>query len=471
MARSLDALFNPKSVALIGASANPAKLSHVTLKNLAAGRYRLYPVNPKETQIFGLKCYPSVLAIPGPVDLAVVSVPAELALGPVRECVKKGVGVVVVTSSGFAESGPEGRKLENDLVAANRGSDTRVLGPNTMGAFIPSIGLDTLFIPVDRSPRPGPGSIALLSQSGAVSVSFMEKAAASNIGLSACIGLGNMADITEIELLAQLKSDRDTKCIAMYIESFSSGRQFASVAGEVAKKKPVVVLKSGRTDSGARAACSHTGAMASSSDAMVDGVLRQAGVVRVYDEEELMDAAKVLAYLDHIRGDRICVVASAGGFGVIATDLVESVERGAGLRMASLSKPTKDALRKVVPASSAVQNPVDLTAGVTDEMYESVLTILQKDRGIDGIMMSLELQPPRVTERLLDITENRALGPGAPIVISAFGGDRTAQMLREFEQKGVPAYPTIWRAVRALRALAQRGIYLGRCKTPSEEPR
>ena len=471
MKQPLDSLFRPESVAMIGASANPAKLSHIALKNLSRGRFRLYPVNPKETRILDLRCYPSVLDIPEPVDMALISVPAESTIEPFKECVKKGVGVVVVTSSGFRESGAEGRRLEDALVRARRGSKTRILGPNTMGIFVPSMGLDTLFIPTERSPRPGKGSIAMLSQSGAVSVSFLEKAEAGQIGISACVGLGNKSDINENELMTYLASDQETKCIALYVESFSSGREFASIAREVTRTKPVVVLKSGRTDSGAMAARSHTGAIASASDAMVDGVLRQVGVVRAYDEEELVDVSKALAYLDHIRGDRICVVASAGGFGVIAADYVESKERGAGLRMARLSKQTQDSLRKVVPASSAVRNPVDLTAGVTDGMYESVLTILQEDPGVDGIMMSLELQPPNITRGLIEVAERRSKAPGAPIVVSAFGGDHTGPMLKEFEQKGVPAYPTIWRAVRALRALAQRGIHLSKRETPSEDTR
>ena len=471
MKHPLDALFAPHSVALIGASANPKKLSHIALRNLSKGRFRLYPINPRETRILGLKCYPSVVDVPEPVDLAVISVPADLVLGPFKECVKKGVGVAAITSSGFRESGAEGRRLEEAILRARKGSGTRILGPNTMGVFVPSMGLDTLFIPTERSPRPKEGSIAMVSQSGAVSVAFLEKAAAAGVGVSACVGTGNMSDISENEILTYLARDPKTKCIAMYSEAFSSGREFASVARELTCQKPLVVLKAGRTESGAKAARSHTGAMVSSSDSIVDGVLRQAGVVRAYDEEELVDAAKALAYLDRIAGDRICVIASAGGFGVIATDLVESRERGAGMRMARLTHGTQDSLRKIVPPSSAVRNPVDLTAGVTDEMYESALAVIQGDKGVDGIMMSLELQPPNVTRGLIDVAERRSKAAGAPIVISAFGGESTGALLREFEQKRIPAYPTIWRAVRALRALAQRGLHLSREEALSEDAR
>lgn len=470
MAGALDALFKPKSVALIGASANPSKIGHIALRNLSHGRFKLYPVNPKESAILDIPCYPSILDVDGPVDLAVISLPADMSLEPLKQCVRKKVKVVIVSSSGFRESGLAGQRLEEELLAAVRGTSTRLLGPNTMGIYAPARRLDTLFIPREKSKRPKKGGIAMLSQSGAVSVAFMEKAASAGVGVSACVGIGNKADIDENELLEYLGGDPNTRCIALYLESFSDGKEFVRIASEVGLRKPIVVLKAGRTAAGSSAARSHTGAIASSSDAMVDGVLRQAGVVRVYDEEELIDVSKALAYADHIEGDRICVVASAGGYGVIASDYVESKERGAGLRMAELSETTKVKLKEVVPEFSSVQNPVDLTAGVTDEMYDSVLRILQADEGTDGIMMSLELQPPNITRRLIEVAEQHSSSDGAKIVISAFGGDYTATMLKEFEKRRIPAYPTIWRAVRALRALADRGRHLKRRKTSSEDP-
>jgi len=464
MRSQFDALLNPRSVALVGASANPVKIGHIALKNLSKGKFKVYPVNPKEKRILGLKCYPSVADIPGDVDLAVVSLPAEASIEPVKDCARKGVCFVIVTASGFRESGPKGAKLEAGLVEALEGSRTRLLGPNTMGVLVPSSGLDTLFIPREKSKRPKAGAIAMISQSGAVSVSFLEKAEASGIGISACVGLGNKANVDENEMLRYFASNASTKCIALYLESFTDGRDFVKVSRGVTMEKPIVLLKGGRSKAGLRAASSHTGAISSASDTLIDGALAQAGVVRAYDEEELIDVAKALAYIDQIKGDRICVVASAGGFGVIASDLVESYEHGAGLRMASLSGKTMKGLQEIVPWYSSVKNPVDLTSSVTDEMYDAVLEILQADQGVDGIMMSLELQPPNITKRLIEIGSNRSLHGNTPIVISAFGGERTQAMLREFEKRGVPAYPTIWRAIRALGALAKRGSYLRRSK-------
>ena len=460
MRDGLESLLKPSSVALIGASANPSKLSNVALRNLKRGRFKVYPINPKESKILGMKCYPSINEVPGRVDLAIVSLPAVAASEALSECIEKQVNVVIVTASGFRESGSEGAARERELERLIQNGKTRVLGPNTMGVYSPVSGLDTLFIPRERSPRPPLGNIAMLSQSGAVSISFLEKVAASGLGISHCIGLGNKMDISENELIRLLAADSSTNCIALYLESFSDGREFFEIARNITPHKPMVVLKSGRTESGAAAASSHTGAMAASSDVLVERALHQAGVLRAYDEEELVDIAKALSFHDHINGDRICVVASAGGYGVIASDLVESKEHGAGLRMASLSGTTQNRLRKVMPDFSSPRNPVDLTASVTDDMYDSVLEILQGDSGIDGVMMSLELQPPNVTRQLLRVAERRSSSDGAKIVISAFGGRRTDDIIRDFSEKRIPAYPTIWRAIRALGALAQRGLHL-----------
>jgi len=459
MKGGLDALFRPKSVAVVGASTHPEKIGNVILKSLSKGSFSLYPVNPNETEIIGLRCYPSVSDIPGEVDLAVLVLPAPASEAGVRECVRKGVGVVIVISSGFGETGPKGGELQHRLIGATEGTRTRILGPNTLGVFVPSIGLDSMMVPVERSRRPQKGHIAMVSQSGAVSIAFLEKAEASGVGISACIGLGNKCDINENELLDYLSKDGETKCIALYLESFSDGGGFLEIARKVTRTKPIVVLKSGRSSTGETAAKSHTGAL-SASDPVVDGALRQAGVVRAYDEEELLDVAKALTMVDSVRGDRVCVVASAGGFGVIATDYIESKDHGAGLSMAHLSGKTTDDLKSIAPGFSSVRNPVDLTSGVTDEMYDSVLGVLMDDPGVDCIMMSLEMHPPHITRKLIDVAERRGGSGKTPLVVSAFAGARTDAILKELAERKIPAYPSIWRAVRAIRALSDRGRYL-----------
>jgi acyl-CoA synthetase (NDP forming) len=455
MSNGLNALFKPSSVAVIGASASPGKIGNEVTRNLMKGDRRVYPVNPNETEIMGVKCHRSVEEIPGAVDLAIVALPAGASVEAVRGCVSKGVPAVIVSASGFGESGEEGREREEELVKAVSGTSTRILGPNTMGLFVPSSSLDTLFISSERSNRPGPGAVALISQSGAVAVSFMEKAEASGMGISACVCVGNKCDIDEIELMEYLADDDDTKSIALYLESFSDGRRFIEVSRRVSMEKPVVLLKSGRTPAGHRAARSHTGAIASSSDQVVDGALRQALVSRVSDEESLVDISRALSVIGHTRGGRVCIIASAGGFGVIGADIVESGDCPS-LQMAELSEETIRSLKRIVPAFTSPQNPVDLTAGVTDEMYNDALEALQSDPGVDSIMMSLELQPPNVTSELIGIAAKRSASGMTPIVVSAFAKDQ-ASLLKEMARRGLVAYPTIKRSLHSLDVLAERG--------------
>lgn len=464
MSKGLEALLRPRSVAIIGASANPSKIGNVVLRNLSRGDIEVFPVNPKEREISGLTCYPSVSSIPAEVDMALIVLPARSAVDAAGDCVDKGVSVTVVTSSGFAESGPEGVELQERLRRLYAGSGCRLLGPNTMGVFAPAHGLDTLFIPVEKSRRPPAGRVAMVSQSGAVAIAFLEKAESFGMGVSSCVCLGNKADIEECELLDHFARDPSTECISMYLESFSDGRRFVESARRAAFEKPVVLLKSGRTPSGSKAASSHTGAIATSSDLLVEGALRQSGVVRVYDEEELVDVSRALAYLGHAEGDRVCVVASAGGFGVIAADYVESEAHGYGMRMAELAEETKSRLSALVPSFSSARNPVDLTAEVTDDMYDRVLEALQDDPGTDCIIMSLELQPPNVTRGLAEVAARRSQTGSKPIVVTAFGIEQSGGIGRALETSKVPWYPTIRRAVRATAALVERGRYVDKCK-------
>ncbi len=461
MDEDLSLLFKPSAVAVVGASADPGKVGHLALKNLLSGDFSVHPVHPREREILGCRCYESLDDIPGEVDVAVVVLPARSSVDVVRDAAKRGVRFVIVASSGFSERGEGGEELQNALMAAVDDTPTRILGPNTMGLMVPSSRLDTFFISKERSSRPGRGSIAIVSQSGAVAVSFLEKAEAAGIGVSACVCLGNKADIDEVDLLRHFAEDAETQCIAMYLESFSDGRSFLEVAGDVALSKPVVLLKGGRTRAGSMAAKTHTGAVASASDAVVDGALRQAGVLRVYDEEELVDVSRALSVIGHVKGDRICVVASAGGFGVIASDLVESSENGLGLRMAELSELTASELQKVLPEFVAPRNPVDLTAEVTDVMYDEVLGVLKADPGVDAIMMSLELQPPNVTNRLIEVADRHFSEGGPPIVISAFAKNQIS-VVRDMANRGLVAYPTIRRSMRAIAALVERGGHLRR---------
>lgn len=469
MSTDLHKLFKPASIAVVGASAQPDKPGHVILRHLKQGSFRLYPVNPNREEILGLRCFPSVSALPEVVDVAVLSVTANLTLEAVKDCVRSGVPFVVSVAGGFSEIGKAGREVQEQIGEAIKGTRTRLLGPNTMGVLVPEIKLDMFFLSQERSPRPGSGSISLISQSGSVLTGVYEAAEDAHVGLRACVGLGNKVDLDEDDFLEHFMKDEKTRCIALYLESFQNGREFVRIARSAAKRKPVVVVKVGTTQSGAKAAASHTGALVTASDALVNGALKQAGVLRVMDEQELLDAAKALANLDHIKGDRIAIIGSAGGFGVIATDYVASRTNGFGLKMASLSEETKSSLREKIPYFASVENPVDLTGVVTDQMYYEVLEIIQRDKGVDAVLLNLLFQPPSMTMGLLDIAEKWARGGRKPLVVCSVSGNFPRPILRRLEEKGVPTYTSLKRGVFALRCLYDRGRFLERVRQEAKD--
>jgi acyl-CoA synthetase (NDP forming) len=456
----LDRLFNPRSVAVVGASSQPEKAGNVILRQLIGGTFRIYPVNPNRHDLLGLLCYPSVSSLPERVDVAILSVTAAVTLKSVEECVKAKIPFVISVAGGFSEMGEEGRQIQRKIAEAVKGSETRILGPNTMGVLVPGRKFDTFFLPRERSPRPKDGSISIISQSGSVLVGLYEMAEDHGTGLRSCVGVGNKADLNENDFLEYFAHEYGTKCIGMYIESFADGQAFFELAKDVSKKKPIVAVKVGTTPSGAKAAASHTGAIATSSDSLVSGVFKQAGILRVADDFELLDASKALAHIGQINGDRIAIVGSAGGFGVIATDYVASKSKGFGLSLASIGEPTKAKLREKVPSFASVDNPIDLTGVVTDQMYHEVIELMQGEESVDAILLNLLFQPPGMTVGVVDVVERWARKGRKPMVVCCVGGTFPRPILRRLEEKGVPTYGTSRRAVFALRCLYERGRYL-----------
>ncbi|HUL39239.1 MAG TPA: CoA-binding protein [Methanomassiliicoccales archaeon] len=469
MPASLERLFNPKSVAVVGASSQPEKAGNVILRQLIGGTFRIYPVNPNRHDLLGLLCYPSVSALPEKVDVAILSVAAAATLQAVRECVLAKIPFVISVAGGFSEMGEEGRAAQQLIAEAVKGTETRLLGPNTMGVMVPGHRFDTFFLPRERSPRPKDGSVSIISQSGSVLVGLYEMAEDHGVGLRSCVGVGNKADLDENDFLEYLAHEHGTKCIGMYIESFARGADFFDLAKEVSRKKPIVAVKVGTTPSGARAAASHTGAIATSSDSLVSGVFKQAGVLRVADDFELLDATKALAHIGHIKGDRIAIVGSAGGFGVIATDYISSKSKGFGLTMASIDAETRAKLREKVPSFASVENPIDLTGVVTDQMYHEVIELMQGEDSVDAILLNLLFQPPGMTVGVVDVVERWARKGRKPMVVCCVGGSFPRPILRRLEEKGVPTYGTPRRAAFALRCLYERGMYLRRLKEQGED--
>ena len=447
-------MFDPDTIAVVGSSDREGKVGKLVFDHLRSSGRKIFPVNPSYTEIEGIRCYGSVMEIDEPIDLCVICTPAEVAVANVRECVARGVKYVIPVAGGFGETGERGRELEYEIRKGIEKTPTRVLGPNTLGIYVPG-KLDTMFLDRGRSPRPGEGKIALVSQSGATAATIMNSANLYSIGFSAFVGLGNRIDLDENDFIEYFSHDDKTGSIALYLESFSSGMRFREVVSGC--EKPLVLLKAGRSEAGAKAAASHTGSL-SGSGRIINGLCDQYGITRAYDEEELIDFARVLANSDPFSGDMIAVVTTAGGHGVIATDYIESKERGIGLRLAELSEGGRKELKKLALPFASLKNPVDLTASADDGMYARTLEILMEDPNVDAILASVLFDPPGMSERLVDIV--KGLERKKPLVVYTVGAEMSIRAINEFEKAGIPAYPSIWRGVRALGALHGRGRFL-----------
>ncbi len=376
--RSLDPLLSPRSIAVIGASRDPGSLSWALLHNLVSGGFTgpVYPVNPATRSIHSLLCYPSVAALPEPPDLAVIVVPARAVPAIVDECLDVGARGLVVISAGFSETGEEGREVEAELRGRVRAAGARMIGPNCMGVINtdPDVRMNATFAPV----APRAGSVGFVSQSGALGVAILSVAAGLGIGLTQFASMGNKADVSGNDLLEHWEHDPATRVICMYLESFGNPRRFLEIARRVARRKPILMVKSGRTAEGARAASSHTGALAGS-DRAVSALLAQAGVIRVGSMEELFDAARALDRSALPNGRRVGIVTNAGGPAIMATDALVAE----GLTVAPLAAATQERLAALLPAAASLANPVDMIASAQAADYQAVLGVVLGDPGVD----------------------------------------------------------------------------------------
>ena len=379
---SLDPIFSPRSVAVVGASRSRDSLGWAVVHNLVRAEFQgaIYPVNPKAHAIHSLRCYPSVAEIPDPIDLAIVTVPRDLVQAVVEECLACGVRGLVVITAGFSETGEAGRALEQRLRDTVRGSGVRMIGPNCMGVIntTAAVSLDATFSPT----RARPGSIGFVSQSGALGVAVLNVAADLGIGLTQFASMGNKADVSGNDLLEYWEHDPATKVICMYLESFGNPRRFTEIAKRVTKKKPILIVKAGRTAEGARAASSHTGALAGA-DVTVSAFLEQCGVLRANTIEELFGIARALNRCPLPAGPRVGIVTNAGGPAIMATDATIDV----GLEMAELSPPTRATLATFLPSSAALANPVDMIASAIATHYRQTLAAVLADPGVDAALV------------------------------------------------------------------------------------
>jgi len=463
----IEVFFNPKTVAIIGASRNPAKVGYQIVNNLKRHfKGKIYPVNPKATEILGLKCYPSILDIPDYIDLAVISIPAPKVPEAARECGEKGVKGLIVISGGFKEVGPEGAELERKLVKIVKKYNMRLVGPNVVGVYVPKTGVNTTFLNPERQGYPPHGPIAFLSQSGAFGIAVLDWAAMRGIGISKFVSLGNKADVDEADLLAYLREDPDTRVITMYIEGIEEGKRFIKALKETTPYKPVIALKSGRTEAGARAISSHTGSLAGA-DQIYDAVFKQTGVLRAYGMEELFDMALALAYQPPAKGSRVAILTVGGGSGVMATDACVDL----GLTVPRLSDKTVEKLRKILLPIASPYNPVDVTGSALDEHLVEPVEILMRSSEVDAIIWIPYFMVPGLTEQLVEKfvdrvkKVNKELETPIPIVGAATGGTYTWSQASKAEKLGIPMYLSVERAAKAVWALYKYGAWLQKNNT------
>lgn len=433
---SLDAIFRPRSIAVIGATPRPGTIGRQILHNLSNYEFTggLFPVNPGYRVVHSFKCYPDVRDIPDPVDLAFIIVPRGVVTATVDQCAEKGVRGVVVISSGFKEVGGEGARLEDELAARVRHHGIRMIGPNCFGIINtdPAYRINGTF----GKPLPSQGRIALVSQSGALGETILVHAEELGVGFSMFASIGNKTDLAGSDLLLYWQDDPHTDVILMYLENFGNPRRFTRVAREVSRHKPIIVVKAGRTAAGARAARSHTGALAGR-DVSVDALFEQTGVIRVSSIQDMFDVAIGFASGHLPKGPRVCVVTNAGGPGILATDALVAH----GLEMASLAPATKNALREKLPEQASVENPVDLIASADASRYAAALDLVTADPATDAVVTifvpPLMIDEQAVGAELVDIASRHS----KPMLNCLMGERQGAAWIRRVKDAGLPVYP------------------------------
>lgn len=459
---TLDHFFNPKSIAVIGASSDPGKLGYGVARNLIQGGYPgvVYLVNPKGGALFGHPIYPSVRDLPGPVDLAVVIVPAPAAPNILRQIGERGTlrGAVILVSGGFKETGPEGAALEAEVVEICQQYEMRLLGPNCIGLLDTHLPFDTTFLPPPPPPR---GRLAFLSHSGAFCAAVIDWSRAQGFGFSRLVSLGNQADLTETDLLPVIAADPHTRAICLYLESIMDGRHFIETARQVTSHKAVVAMKVGRTQAGKQAAASHTGALASS-DIAFSAALEKAGVFRADTAEQMFDWAQALAAYPLPRGRNIAILTNAGGPGVIAADALEAE----GLELAQFSAPTLDYLGELLPPAGSARNPVDMLASASPQLYADCLSALLADPQVDGVLVIAPPSPNYPTETIAESLIPLISHAKKPALVVLMGFHLVDAARVRFAEAGIPTYPFPERAASALGALWKRSKRLENDRKP-----
>ncbi len=458
MTRSIQAIINPRSVAVVGATNRPGSVGQAVFNNILRAGFAgiVYPVNPRAHSVCGVRTYDNLLDIPDEVDLAVLVVPAVVVSTVVEEAAKKDIKGLIVITAGFKEVGGEGIAMEARLKEQVLGHGIRLVGPNCLGVINTNsaVRLNASF----ATKMPRVGGIAFISQSGALCTAVLDYAEGRNIGFSKFISFGNKADVNECDLLESLKDDEDTSVILMYLEDISDGLRFMNVAREITynSRKPILAVKSGRSVEGARAAASHTGSLAGS-DLAYDTIFIQSGIQRVESIDELFNHAIAFARQPVPRGKRIAIVTNAGGPGIMTTDA--AVRHG--LELARFSDQTSTKLREALPPTASIVNPVDVIGDATHERYEVVLRAILEDRNVDGTIVILTPQAMTDVLQTAEIVPRVSRGIDKPVLCSFMGIVDVSAGVKYLEENGFPNYTFPESAVRSMESMARFGALIG----------
>ena len=448
MSMSLSNFFNPKSVAIVGASREKGKVGNEILTGLIKGGYggKIFPVNPKASEVSGLKCYKDLKSIGESPELVIIVVPAKIVPAVMQQCAALGVKNVIIITAGFKEVGPDGKALEQQVVQIARQAGIRVIGPNCLGVMVPKTRLNVSF----GGDLPEPGQIGYVSQSGALLAAILDMARANEIGFSKLISIGNKADVNELDVIRSLGSDPDTTVIAGYLESITNGDEFVREAEQISHDKPILLMKSGTTGAGAKAASSHTGSLAGN-DVAYEAVFARSGIVRCESVKAQFDYAQAFAGQPLPKGPNCAVITNAGGPGIMAADAIERT----GLTFARLADETVEKLTACMPPAANVNNPIDVLGDALADRYEKALEIVVADPNAEIVIVLLTPQAmteaTATAETLVKVSRERS---DKPILVCFMGGQRVAEGIRILRQGRVPTYDSPESTVDTAKAMA-----------------
>ena len=455
---SFESFFNPKSVAIVGASQQKGKVGYEILKNMIDAGFegKIFPINPKAQSIEGLKCHPDVESIGETPDLVIIIIPAKIVPAIMQQCAKIGVKSVIIITAGFKEVGEEGRELEKKISQIAKQAGMRLIGPNCLGLIVPENKLNASF----GGKLPAVGSIGYLSQSGALLTAILDMANASGIGFSKLVSIGNKADVNELDLISALAPDPSTKVIAGYLENITDGDAFVREAERISQEKPILLVKSGGTSAGAKAASSHTGSLAGSETAY-ECVFERAGIIRCDSIRSQFDYAQAFAYQPLPKGKNIAVITNAGGAGILATD--EIVNQG--LDFAEMTEQTVEKLTAALPAAANCSNPIDVLGDALADRYRAALDIVLDDPNVDAVLVMLTpqamTQAAETAQAIIEITGRK---PEKPVLACFMGADKIAVATRILREGRVPQIDAVQNAVATIRVMTDYVRWLSRPK-------